>query len=199
MKAPNAWSSAWRCGVHGDVLPVWHHDPSSAALELLRRNVQVPIWLPWPLPAGWLVTGFALAGDDRTGGKAGVVALSGPSLTHGPADLLVVAEEPGVGLGAAYAGLPGPDPGAGFDEGPSHAKVEARAHPTALWCLQGTPEDRAVYVGEALGRWLWFIAWPAEIGCLIPLSRLVLRDLREQDQELDLPYGARSPRLPGRT
>ena len=81
VEAPDIWSSAWRCDVHGEVLPLWCHDPSPAALEALRRTAQVPVWLPWPLPAGWLVTGFAEAGDERAGGRASVVALSGPSLT----------------------------------------------------------------------------------------------------------------------
>jgi hypothetical protein len=150
--------------------------------------------MPWPLPAGWLVSGFAEAGDERSGAHATVTALSGPSVTSGPADLLVVAEEPGVGLGAGFAGLHGPDPGEGFDYGPPHAKIDIRGHPTPLWCVSGAA-DRAVYAGEALGNWLWAIAWPAEAGCLIALAELTLRDLRDNDQDLDLPYGAFSPRL----
>ncbi|GAA5077057.1 hypothetical protein HNP84_003640 [Thermocatellispora tengchongensis] len=161
----------------------------------MRRNSRVPVWLPWPLPPGWLVAGFAEAGDDRRGAGASVVAVAGPSVLHGPADLLIVAEEPGVGLGAGLAGIDGPDPGAGFGEGPPHAKIEILGHPTPLWCVDGVP-DRAVYAGEALGNWLWTIAWPAEAGCLIALAQLSLRDLRDHDQELDPPYGAMSPRLP---
>jgi hypothetical protein len=143
---------------------------------------------------GWLVTGFAEVGDDRTGGRASVVALCGPAISHGPADVLIVAEEPGVGLGAALAGLDGPDPGEGFDAGPPNAKIEVLGHPAPLWCVGG-PDDRAVYAGEALGNWLWTIAWPADAGCLIALSELALIDLR--DHELDLPFGAFSPRLGG--
>jgi hypothetical protein len=110
----------------------------------------------------------------------------------GPADMLIIAEEPGVGLGAAFAGLDGPDPGEGFDAGPPNAKIEVLGHPTALWCVDGVA-DRAVYAGEAMGNWLWTIAWPPEAGCLISLAELSLRDLR--DLELDLPFGAFSPRL----
>jgi hypothetical protein len=168
--------------------------PSRAALDAVRRVADVPVWLPWPLPPGWLVTGFAEAGDERTGARGSVTALCGPSLTHGPADLLVVAEEPGVGLGAGFAGLDGPDPGQGFNHGPAHAKIDIRGHPTPLWCVPAAP-DRAVYAGEALGNWLWTIAWPAEVGCLIALAELSLRDLRDNDQDFDLPYGAFSPRL----
>lgn len=187
------WSSAWRCAAHGDVLPYrppWQ--PSAGAADELRKSSRVPVWLPWPLPPGWLVTGFAEAGDDRSGGRASVVALGGPSVTSGPADLLVIAEEPGVGLGAAFAGLDGPDPGEGFDSGPPNAKIDVLGHPSALWCVNGAA-DRAVYAGEAMGNWLWTIAWPAEAGCLIALLQLSLLDLREHD--LDLPFGAFSPRL----
>lgn len=172
--------------------PPWQ--PSAAALDAVRRNAVVPIWLPWPLPPGWLVTGFGEAGDERGGAKATVVALSGPSVNQGPADLLIIAEEPGVGLGAGFAGLDGPDPGEGFDEGPPNAKVDVLGHPTALWFVDG-PDDRAVYAGEALGSWLWAIGWPADAGCVIALGSLSLRDLREQIQDFDLPYGAFSPRL----
>lgn len=48
--------------------------------------------------------GGASAGDERTGARATAVALAGPSPLGGPADLVLVAEEPGVGLGARLAG-----------------------------------------------------------------------------------------------
>ena len=39
------------------------------------------------------------------------LACSGPTpFSDGPADVLLIAEEPGVGLGAHFAGLAGPDP-----------------------------------------------------------------------------------------
>lgn len=197
LKEPNIWSSAWRCDAHGDVLPLqppWR--PSNGALEALTSNARVPVWLPWPLPANWLVSGFAAAGDERTRFRASVVALTGPSVLHGPADMLIIAEEPGVGLGANFAGLPGPDPGDGFATGPPHATIELRGHTVALWCAgAAVPGDRAAYVGEALGNWVWTVTWPAEVGCLIELEDLTLRDLRDDDQALDLPFGAFSPRL----
>ncbi|GGS65148.1 hypothetical protein GCM10010156_25100 [Planobispora rosea] len=165
-------------------------------MEAISQNARVPVWLPWPLPTGWLVTGFAEVGDERSGGRATVVALSGPSVTHGPADLLIIAEEPGIGLGAAFAGLEGPDPGDGFGDGPPHAKIDVKGHPAALWCVD-SGSDRAAYAGEALGDWLWTIAWPAEAGCLIALAELSLRDLRDDGQAYELPFGAFSPRLGG--
>ncbi len=54
----------------------------------------------------------------------------------------------------------------------------------------------AAFAGEVLGNWLWIILWPDTAGVLM-LERLSLRDLRDPGQDLDLPFGAKSPRLPG--
>lgn len=195
LSAPNAWSSAWRCPVHGDVCPRWPaRSPSSAGLSALLQTTGVPVWLPWPLPVGWLVAGFADAGDERTGARACAVALTGPAPLGGPGDMVIVAEEPGVGMGACYAGLPGPDPGpAVFDGTAPHAGVRYRGHEWPLWHI-GSEDDRAAYAGEAMGNWLWAIFWPAAAGTLV-IEDFELRDLRDPDQDLDLPYGAASPRL----
>ena len=120
LQQPTAWSSAWRCDWHGEVHPLLPaFSPSRDGLDGLLHRLRpgtagVPVWLPWPLPVGWLVAGFAGAGDERTGVRACAVALAGPNPLGGPADMVVVAEEPGVGLGAALAGLDSVDPGAGF-------------------------------------------------------------------------------------
>jgi hypothetical protein len=152
--------------------------------------------MPWPLPAGWLFTGAVSAGDDPGGGRATVLACSGPGPLGGPGELLLIAEELGVGLGARYAGIPGPDPGPylSVDQSP-HAKVHAAGRPTPLWLVPGSPPDRAVFAGEALGLWLWAVVWPEEAGLML-YDELVLADLREAGAELDLvPCGAISPRL----
>jgi hypothetical protein len=194
LEPPNAWSSEWACASHGSVLPLAPPGrPSKEGLAAVRKNARVPIWLPWPLPQGWLVTGFLQAGDEREGARAVGVALTGPGLTSGPADMILLAEELGVGLGAHLAGIPGTDPGVGFDKGPPHAKVNAAGRPLPLWSLDTGPE-RAVYLGEALGRWLWAILWPAGAGALM-IDELTLCDLREPGIDLDLPYGAPCPHL----
>lgn len=196
VRAPSYWSSDWTCDAHGAVLPLQPpKSPSNEGLKGALRDARVPLWVPWPLPLGWLVTGFLSAGDDRTGARACAVALSGPAPLGGPADILLVAEDLGAGLGAFIAGLDGPDPGTVFDASPPHAKAEIRGHPVPLWAVQDGPEDRAVYVGEALGHWLWAVLWPSDAGLLM-LEQLNLRDLRDPDMELDLPYGAICPRLP---
>jgi hypothetical protein len=108
--------------------------------------------------------------------------------------MLLVSEEPGVGLGARFAGLGGPDPGAQFANGPSAAVVKYAHHEFPLWNVD-TPE-RAAFAGEVSGNWLWLVMWPSTAGLLM-LEPLELRDLRDPGQHLDLPFGARSPLLPG--
>ena len=194
VHAPTAWSSAWRCDLHGEVHPLFPaFRPSREGLDGLLRTAGVPVWLPWPLPAGWLVAGFAGAGDERTGVRACAVALSGPNPLGGPADMLVVAEEPGVGLGAALAGLASVDPGAGFATALPIAVASFGNHDFPLW--QVDSPDRAVFAGEIKGYWLWIVLWPETAGALL-IEPIGLRDLRDPGQDLDLPFGAASPRLP---
>jgi hypothetical protein len=170
------------------------YSPSLDGLGGLLRGVAVPVWLPWPLPRGWLVTGFAGAGDERSGTRGCIVALSGPNPVGGPGEMLLVSEELGVGLGAGCAGLDGPDPGSDFAAGPSHGCVRFGNHDFPLWHVD-TP-GRAAFAGEVMGNWLWLILWPDTAGMLL-VDPLELRDLRDPGQDLDLPFGAQSPRLPG--
>ncbi|MDT3396216.1 DUF6758 family protein [Streptomyces sp. B1866] len=199
VRAPGLFADSWQCAAHGTVHPLQPVlPPSVEALAVVVSRARVPVWMPWPLPVGWLFTGVAYAGDDRSGGRATAVACSGPGPLGGPGELLFVAEELGVGLGARYAGIPGPDPGPGMcvDRSP-HVKVLAAGRPTPLWLVEGVPEDRAVFAGEARGLWLWAIAWPERTGLLM-YDELVLTDLRDAGAEVDLlPCGALSPRILG--
>jgi hypothetical protein len=170
--------------------------PSSEVVHAIATKAGVPVWVPWPLPRGWLVTGLVSAGDERTGARATALACSGPAPLGGVAELVLVAEEPGIGLGARFAGLDGPDGGGVPDVRPPDAKLDAAGHPTALWELAST-EDRAVYVGEALGCWVWAVIWPGSAGFLL-IDDFALRDVRDSGAVgLDLPFGALSPRLAG--
>lgn len=172
--------------------------PSVEGLGVVAHRARVPVWMPWPLPLGWLFTGVASAGDDRSGGRATVVACSGPGPVGGMGELLLIAEELGVGLGARYAGIDGLDPGRSINmDGPPHTKVVAAGRPTPLWNVGGGPDDRAVFAGEARGLWLWAIVWPQQSGLLL-YDELVLTDLREGGAEVELlPCGALSPRILG--
>lgn len=187
-------TSSWDCERHGAVPPL--HVVARPAVEAVRKiagGTGVPLWSPLPLLPGWMLTGLATAGDDRAPAKATVLALSGPSPLGGPADLLLIAEEPGVGLGARYAGLADIDPGE-VATGPPEAKVEAAGHPTALW-RSPSADDRSAFVGEAMGVWLWAVLWPPAAE-LVLVEHVVLHDLRHDSHAvIDLPVGAPSPRL----
>ena len=203
VRAPSLMHADWRCDMCGpvDPLQVFEHISAdvlaSVCARVLRTDRQVPVWCPWPLLPNWTVTGAAWAGDDRSGPRATAVALSGPApLADGPADLVFVAEEPGVGLGSSLAGIVGPDPGLGFPDavGSTHAdaKVKAAGHPTPLWAIK-SPEDRSAYVGEAKGMWLYAVTWPASAGYLLA-EEILLLDLVDS-LPAELVFGAPSRRL----
>jgi hypothetical protein len=195
VREPSIWSSAYHCAQHGDVQPLRSgFSPSREGLDGVRRGAQVPVWVPWPLPQGWLVTGFAAAGDERTGTRGCSVALSGPNPMGGPAEMMLISEEPGVGLGARFAGLDGPDPGAKFTESQPAGAVEVANHEFPLWHVDA--HGCAAFAGEVAGNWLWLVMWPDTAGMLMA-EPLGLRDLRDPGQEMDLPFGAPSPQLPG--
>ncbi|WP_372450941.1 DUF6758 family protein [Actinoplanes flavus] len=210
VRKPDLMHSHWRCDNCGDVPPfhVAEHISAEIVGTVLRESAssaeRIPLWCPWPLPSGWMVTGVGWSGDDRFGVRATVLACSGPEpLGGGPADLVLIAEQPGVGLGTRFAGIPGLDPGhllsealadRGAHAGP-HAKIKAAGHPTPLWCVK-SPEDRSAYVSEAKGMWLYAVAWPASAGYLLA-EHVVLHDLSEGVPS-ELVFGAPSPYLHGR-
>jgi len=169
--------------------------PSAPLARQLSERSNVPLWLPWPLIRGWVISAIMHAADDSSGVHATAVVISGPNPLGGPGDVMLVAEEMGVGLGARYAGVEGPDPGAVVESEP-HARAEVDSRPVPLWCLD-SPRDRAAYVGQWLGQWLWVVMWPQTAGALL-LEDLPLADLRSLGHEADLlPYGAPPPWLTG--
>jgi hypothetical protein len=134
--APSLWSTSWRCESHGDVAPL--HAVAPVTGEAVRVGVlhsRVPVWLLWPLPPGWLVTGIAWAGDERAPAVASAVALSGPALVGGPADLVLVAEEPGVGVASGLAGRELVDPDPSTMAGPPATRVATGGRPAPLWSV----------------------------------------------------------------
>ena len=159
----------------------------------VATDARVPAWVPDPLPAGWSVGGLAWGGEP--GARAIVVSCAGPAPLGGSAELVLVAEEPGTGLGCGYAGLPGVDPGE-LVSGPSSVALRAAGQRAALWDVP-TTDDRAAYVGEAYGVWLWLVTWPATAAWLLA-EDLRLHDLRERVSP-DLPLGPPPEHLlPGR-
>jgi len=191
-------SGDWRCAVDGPVWPLHVAKRiNREVVEMVRAKAgQIPIWCPWPPPMDWLVTGVGWVGDEGSGAHATVTACSGPSpVEGGPADILLIAEEPGVGLGARFAGIDGIDPGellAEVGRTPPHAKVRTHGWPMPLWNIPAAA-DRSVYVGEAMGLWLYAVAWPASAGWVYA-EDIVLHDLVESVPDA-LVYGAPSPYL----
>ncbi len=194
LRAPGLMSSQWECAAHGAVAPyVPVARTGGEQVRQLAEHSDVPVWCPVPLLPGWTLAGTARAGDDRHGAKAAVVALGGPAPLGGPADLLLIAEEPGTGLGARMAGTDGLDAGS-FVQGAPDAKVLAAGHPTPLWQVASAP-DRTAFVGEASGVWLWAVLWPPEAE-LVLLEHVELHDLRhDAHASLVLPVGPSTSRL----
>lgn len=188
MRPPGVWTSRWVCAEHGEVFPLQQMSaPSPQLARQLGERSAVPLWLPWPLMRSWVIGAVGHAGDDALGVQATAVVISGPNPLGGPSDLMLVAEETGVGLGARFAGVVGPDPGDAVAS-PPHAKLQVHGHQVPLWCL-ASPQDRAAYVGQWRGQWLWAILRPQSAGALL-LEDLQLTDLRSLGHEADLlPYG----------
>jgi hypothetical protein len=196
LTEPHESSVDFRCPVHGVVAPVHGFQlPTPLLATQTALDSRLPLWLPWPLPHAWVVSGIGYAGMGPPDARASLVACSGPSPVGGPADLLLITEELGVGLGARFSGLERSDAGEEVGVGPSDVKPHVGGHPTPLWCVRRAPAGRAVYVGEADGRWLWLILFPDTAGALM-VEPITLVDLRELGHEVDLmPFGDLCPRL----
>lgn len=197
VRAPGLFADHWSCPRHGAVPPLQPVlPPDVEVLSVVVRRAVVPVWMLWPLPVGRLYTGVAAAGDDLGGTRAVALACSGPAAQGGTEEILLIAEEPGVGLGAYYAGIEGPGPGAELNpDKPAQVRILAGGLPVSLWRLDHAPADRAVFVGEALGVRLWIVVRPESSGVLLH-EDLVLTDLREAGAEVELlPCGALSPTL----
>lgn len=184
----------WACPDHGPVRPLWRPEEVSydGFVAHLDRAGSFPTYLPWPLSPGWQVTDFAVVADDR-GATASLTAVSGPSELDGPVDVLLVAEEAGVGLGARCAGTAGEDPGIDLGDGPASARLRIGSQSVPLWPLSTSDHagewDRSVVVGEAAGRWLWLVLRPASAMLLLQ-DEWQLRDVSGLGMALvELPFG----------
>ena len=186
--------SGWTCWRHGPVPGlIGFADPSVHVLLTHLSAAPVPTWLPWPLPPSWSLSGVGRVVDRTT--VATVLALSGPDPLGGPGDVLLVAEEPGVGLGACYAGLAAHDPGPVVASRQADARVSVDGHPAPLWFVDAG-DDRQVCVGEASGRWLWLVAWPPLASAAVLMEASTLVDLHDIVGELDVvPLTGLSARL----
>ncbi len=190
MRGPDG---GWECGRDGVVPPLWPYEkPSVHGLLEQATETDPPTWLPWPLPAHWSLSGVGRVGDETV--EATVLSCSGPDVVGVHADLVIVCEEPGVGLGARYAGAGTLDVGTQIAGSPPTHSISVGSHATPLWWVTGGA-DRDVHVGEASGRWLWLVAWPATAGAFVATD-LELVALDELLGQLEMiPLSALCPRL----
>lgn len=188
---PTLMHERYECPQHGAVPP--EHPPilpGSDALTALAGSSDVPFWMPWPLPASWLFAGLQLVGGGKEPVDAVVVGLTGHGMTQGPSDVVIVAEKPGTGVGARWAGVSEPDPD--LTTKPATTKARAAGWQTPLWNVD-TP-GRAAFVGQAGGCWLWLVTWPDTAWPVLD-DDLHLIDLRAPGTHVDIPTGALLPRL----
>ncbi len=197
--AQTAPDGVWSCPEHGTVRPLRRPDgPTSYDdfIEHLEASATFPTYLPWPLSPGWRVTDFGYVGDAR-GTVATLTCCSGTSQLDGPVDVLVVAEEPGTGVGARFAGTVHDDPGGDIGEGSPAVRVHIASQAVPLWPVStssGRGEwDRSVVAGEAAGRWLWLVMRPAS-AMLLLRDDWILRDVSGLGPPLvELPFGGPTP------
>ena len=88
-----------------------------------------------------------------------------------------MAEEPGHGRRLRLRRAAGLDPG-DVIEGPSSVDVKAAGQHAPLWAVP-TSDDRAAFVGESYGVWLWLVMWPMNAAWLLA-EQLELLDLRDR-------------------
>ena len=191
--------SGFACPVHGVVPPVWR--PREASYDAFGAHLLAarafPTYLPWPMVPGWRISDFAVVAGGPEAALATMTCTSGTSEHDGPVDLVVVSEEPGTGLGARCAGLPGDDPGAEVGQGPPSARVRIGTHPVALWAVSTSGADRdfdrSVVAGEAFGRWLWLVLRPAP-AVLMLREEWLLQDVSSVGPALvELAFGGPAP------
>lgn len=169
-------------------------EPVAAVMGGEINALSAPLWTPWPVPVGWTFAGCGSQLDGGHDGGSTVASWMGDDPFGDPVEVLFVCEEAGNGLGARFAGLNTHYPPGSVGEGPPHAKFGIEGRPVPLWSVPGA-RDRAVFAGEAAGRWLWVVVHPAEASALV-VQPLMLVDARTLSAELTmLPVGELSPRL----
>lgn len=163
----------------------------------LRHAGDFPTYLPWPLVAGWRVSDFGVVAGSSGRAVATVTCCTGSTEPDGRVDVLVVAEEAGVGLGGRCAGLPTADPGHDFGHGPPTVRIRIGSQGVPLWPVSTSSAagdlDRSVVAGEAAGRWLWMVFLPAS-AVLLMKDEWILRDVSGDGPHLvDLPFEGPGP------
>jgi hypothetical protein len=203
--------------VHGPTEPLWRPGQADydSFAELVGRSDQLPTYLPWPLSPGWSIADFGCVGGDGQV-RATVTTTVGTSDLDGEVEVTIVSEEPGVGLGARCAGTAYDDPGPQISNGPPAIHVRAGGRTVPLWLVDDTRDAgqgasgarsggpgggsgdaellaRAVFAGEADGRWLWLVMKPASAALLLHDDWLLADVTGFGPEALELPFGGPRP------
>jgi hypothetical protein len=195
---PSGSGGGWSCPEHGPTPPLLRAEAASydAFVEALAAAGDFPTYLPWPVSPGWCVTDVAVV-TEAGQGRATLTCSSGTSALDGPVDAFVVSEESGVGLGARCAGTSHLDPGPDLGAGRPAVRVRIGSLSVPLWVVSTSiadvEADRAVFAGEAEGRWLWIVLRPAS-AMLLLRDEWMLRDVSGIGPPLvELPFGGPKP------
>jgi hypothetical protein len=170
-------------------------EPVAAVVGGVIESLGGPLWMPWPIPLGWTFCGLAHGGRDPSiQAEATVSCWSGDDPFGDPVEAILVSEEAGAGVGSHFAGLSISYPPSGVGFGVPDARIVVDGRFVAVWAIEAVA-DRAVYAGEAAGRWLWVILHPSEASAMV-VSPPPLVDARGLGAEIALlPLGELSPRL----
>jgi hypothetical protein len=202
--------ATFACSVHGPIDPLWRPDQADydSFADLVGRSDDLPTYLPWPMSPGWSIADFGCVGD---GGRvrATVTTTVGTSDLDGEVEVTIVSEEPGIGLGARCAGTTYDDPGPQIGHGPPSIRVRAGGRTVPLWLVDNSGDDadqaahhpsddddllaRAVFAGEADGRWLWLVIKPASAALLLSDDWLLADVTGFGPEALEMPFGGPRP------
>ncbi len=188
---------SFACSVHGPIEPLWRPTEADydSFAELVGRSDQLPTYLPWPMSPGWSIADFGCVGNAGQV-RATVTTTVGTSDLDGEVEVTIVSEEPGIGLGARCAGTTYDDPGPQISSGPPAIRVRAGGRTVPLWLVDYAHEDllaRAVFAGEADGRWLWLVMKPASAALLLHDEWLLADVTGFGPEALEMPFGGPRP------
>ncbi len=186
-----------RCPTHGVVVPFWRPEIADydSFAELVRLGGEFAVYVPWPMSPGWQISDFGVVIDrsaERPTALATFTTTTGVSDLDGKVEVTLVAEEPGVGLGARCAHANQVDPGEQVRNGQALVHVRAGGHHVALWPVDTnhtSPLSAGVFIGEADGRWLWVIMRPASAALLLRDEWLLADVTGFGPEAIEMPFG----------
>ncbi len=183
------------CTEHGAVVPLWRSATAdySTFADVMQRATGMSTYLPWPMSPGWTIADFGCVAGGDGPALATFTTTVGVSSLDGEVEVTLVAEEPGVGLGARCAGTGSADPGDAVRAGPASVRLRVGSHPVAMWAVPSNDADevlaRSVFVGEAAGRWLWLVMRPASAALLLRDEWLLADTTGFGPEALEIPFG----------